>query len=117
MGQLLFEAVRFSFAVAKIEQKLNTNQIFAQNISQYRPLSCIHFPISKRVTGDKKNSFSWGRWVLFWEKKEGVERGRGPLGGDERRTRREKVPHTTLPHSIHIGKSDIILYWSAGEPI
>ena len=53
-GQLFFEAVRFSFAVAKIEQKLNTNQIFTQNISQYRPLSCTHFPVIKRVTGGKK---------------------------------------------------------------
>ena len=34
LGQLFFEAVRFSFAVAKIEQKLNTNQILPQNISQ-----------------------------------------------------------------------------------
>ena len=55
--------------------------------------------------------------MLFWEKKKGVERGRGVLGRDERRAGREKAPHTTLPHSIHIGKSDIILYWSAGEPI
>ena len=55
--------------------------------------------------------------MLFGEKEEGVERGRGPLRGDERRTRREKLPHTPLPHSIHIGKRDIILYWSAGEPI
>ena len=55
--------------------------------------------------------------MLFWEKREGLERGRGPLGGDERRTGREKLPHTPLPHSIHIGKSDINLYWSAGEAI
>ena len=81
MGQLLFEAVRFSFAVAKIEQKLNTNQIFAQNISQYRPLSYTHFPISKRVTTGKKISASWGRWAISRGKKEGVERGRGALGG------------------------------------
>ena len=44
-------------------------------------MSCIHFPISKRVTGGKKNSFFWGRWGIFWEKKEGVERGIGALGG------------------------------------
>jgi len=54
LGQLFFEAVRFSFAVAKIEQKLNTNQIFTQNISQYRPLSCIHFPVSKQLTWGEK---------------------------------------------------------------
>ena len=54
-GQRFFEAVRFSFAVAKIEQKLNTNQILPQNISQERPLSCIHFPINKQLTrGEKK---------------------------------------------------------------
>ena len=55
--------------------------------------------------------------MLFWEKKEGVERGRGVLGGDERRAGREKVPHTTLPHSIYIEGGAINLYWSAGEPI
>jgi len=38
---------RFSFAVAKIEQKLNTNQICTQNISLTTRQSCIHFPISK----------------------------------------------------------------------
>ena len=117
MGQLFFEAVRFSFAVAKIEQKLNTNQIFAQNISQYLPLSCIHFPVNKRVTRGKKNSFSWGGWAISWEKNEVSDRGRGALGADKRRTGREKALHTTLPHSIHIGKSDINLYWSAGKPI
>ena len=53
-GQLSFEAVRFSFAVAKIEQKLNTNQILPQNISQHRPLSCIHFPLSKQLTRGEK---------------------------------------------------------------
>ena len=55
--------------------------------------------------------------MLFGEKKEGVERGRGVLGGDERRTGREKLPHTPLPHSIHIGKRDINLYRSSGEAI
>ena len=65
----------------------------------------------------KNFSFSGEIGVLFWEKKEGVERGRGVLGGDERRAGWEKLPHTPLPHSIHIGKRDIILYWSAGEPI
>ena len=60
-GQLFFKAVRFSFAVAKIEQKLNTNQILPQNISQHRPLSCIHFPISKRVTGGKKSFILLGK--------------------------------------------------------
>ena len=34
--------------------------------------------------------------MLFWEKKEEVERGRGALGGDEMRTGREKPPHTPL---------------------
>ena len=29
----------------------------------------------------KKISDSWRRGGLFWEKKEGVERGRGALGG------------------------------------
>jgi hypothetical protein len=29
----------------------------------------------------KKISFAWERWALFWEKKEGVERGRGVLVG------------------------------------
>ncbi|WP_296941437.1 hypothetical protein, partial [Porphyromonas sp.] len=80
-GQRFFEAVRFSFAVAKIEQKLNTNQIFTQNISQHRPVSCIHLPVSKRVTRGKKISFSWGRWAISWGKNEGIERGRGALGG------------------------------------
>ena len=56
--------------------------------------------------------------MLFWEKKEGVERGRGTLGGDERRTGREKLPHTPLPHSIiYIEGGAINLYWSAGEAI
>ena len=40
--------------------------------------------------------------MLFWKKKEGVERERNVLGEDERRTGREKLPHTPLPHSIHI---------------
>ena len=53
--------------------------------------------------------------MLFWEKKEGVERGRGVLGGDERRAGREKLPHTPLPHSIHIGKRDIILILVSGR--
>jgi len=65
----------------------------------------------------KKISFSWGRWAISREKKEGVERERGALGGDERCMGREKLLHTPLPHSIHIGKSDINLYWSAGEAI
>ena len=65
----------------------------------------------------KKISFSWGRWAISREKKEGVERERGALGGDERYVERGKLPHSPLPHSIHIGKSDINLYWSAGEPI
>ena len=47
--------VRFSFAVAKIEQKLNTNQISPRNISKNTTLSCIHFPVNKRVTRDEKN--------------------------------------------------------------
>ena len=55
--------------------------------------------------------------MIFWEKKEGVERGRDVLGGDERRTGREKPPHTHLPHSIHIEGGAINLYWSAGEAI
>ena len=55
--------------------------------------------------------------MLFWEKKEGLERERDVLGGDERRTGREKLPHTPLPHSIHIEGGAINLYWSAGEPI
>ena len=46
--------VRFSFAVAKIEQKLNTNQILPRNIFKNTPLSCIHFPINKRVTREEK---------------------------------------------------------------
>ena len=117
MGQLFFEAVRFSFAVAKIEQKLNTNQIFTQNISQYHPLSCIHFPISKQLTRGENFFILWRERGDSWGQKEVLERGRGPLGGDEGRAGREKLPHTPLPHSIHIGKRDIILYWSAGEPI
>ncbi|MBS5872066.1 MAG: hypothetical protein KIC57_07015, partial [Porphyromonas sp.] len=64
-GQLFFEAVRFSFAVAKIEQKLNTNQIFTQNISQTTRQSCIHFPLSKRVTGGKKNFILLGKMGDF----------------------------------------------------
>ena len=55
--------------------------------------------------------------MLFWEKKEGVERGRGVLGGDERYVERGKLPHTPLPHSIHIEGGAINLYWSAGEAI
>ena len=55
--------------------------------------------------------------MLFGEKKEGLERGRGVLGGDERRTGREKLPHTPLPHSIHIEGGAINLYWSVGEAI
>ena len=56
--------------------------------------------------------------MLFWEKKEGLERERDVLGGDERRTGREKLPHTPLPHSIiYIEGGAINLYWSAGEPI
>ena len=54
MGQPSFEAVRFSFAVAKIEQKLNTNQILPRNIFKNTTLSCIHFPINKRVTRREK---------------------------------------------------------------
>ena len=80
-------------------------------------MSCIHFRINKRVTRGKKNFILLGEMGDFAGKNEGVEWGRGPLGGDERRTGREKAAHTTLPHSIHIGKRDIILYWSAGEPI
>ncbi len=53
-GQLFFEAVRFSFAVAKIEQKLNTNQILPRNIFKNTTLSCIHFPISKQLTQGEK---------------------------------------------------------------
>ena len=56
--------------------------------------------------------------MLFWEKMEGIERGRGALGGDERRTGREKLPHTLPPHSIiYIEGGAINLYWSAGELI
>ena len=62
-------------------------------------------------------SDSWGRGALSWGKKEEVEQERDVLGGDERRAGREKLPHTPLPHSTHIGKRNVILYWSAGEPI
>ncbi|WP_289120229.1 hypothetical protein, partial [uncultured Porphyromonas sp.] len=55
----------FSFAVAKIEQKLNTNQIFTKNISQTTRQSCIHFPLSKRVTGGKKNFILLGEMGDF----------------------------------------------------
>jgi len=71
LGQLFFEAVRFSFAVAKIEQKLNTNQIFAQNISQHLPLSCIHFPLSKQLTWGENFFILWGERGAF----AGEERG------------------------------------------
>ncbi|WP_288334927.1 hypothetical protein, partial [uncultured Porphyromonas sp.] len=62
----------FSFAVAKIEQKLNTNQIFAQNISQYRPLSYTHFPISKTLTRGKKNFILLGKMGDFGREERGV---------------------------------------------
>ena len=65
----------------------------------------------------KNFSDSWGRGALSWGKKEGVEWGRDPLGGDETRAGREKLPHTPLPHSIHIEGGAINLYRSAGEPI
>ena len=35
---------RFSFAVAKIEQNINTNQITPRNISFIPALSCLHLP-------------------------------------------------------------------------
>ena len=57
LGSACFrEAVRFSFAVAKIEQKLNTNQIFPRKSWENAPTSCIHFPINKILTGGEKNS-------------------------------------------------------------
>ena len=65
----------------------------------------------------KNFSFSGERGALSWGKNEGIERERDVLGGDERRTEREKAAHTTLHHLIDIGKSDINLYWSAGEAI
>jgi len=37
---------RFSFAVAKIEQNLNTIQITPQNISFIPVLSCLHLPLN-----------------------------------------------------------------------
>ena len=44
-------------------------------------MSCIHFPISKRVTGGKKKFILLGEMGDFAGKNEGVERGRGALGG------------------------------------
>ena len=37
---------RFSFAVAKIEQNINTNQITPRNISFTPLLSCLHLPLN-----------------------------------------------------------------------
>ena len=37
---------RFSFAVAKIEQNINTNQIIMQNISFTPALSYLHLPMN-----------------------------------------------------------------------
>ena len=37
---------RFSFAVAKVEQNINTNQITPRNISFTPVLSCLHLPIN-----------------------------------------------------------------------
>ena len=37
---------RFSFAVAKIEQNINTNQITPRNISFVPSLSCLHLPMN-----------------------------------------------------------------------
>ena len=49
------EAVCFSFAVAKIEQILNTNQIFPRKSCRRRTESCIHFPLNKTLTWGEKN--------------------------------------------------------------
>ena len=48
------EAVCFSFAVAKIEQILNTNQIFPRKSRENTLTSCIHFPINKELTWGEK---------------------------------------------------------------
>ena len=86
--------VRFSFAVAKIEQKLNTNQILPRNIFKNAPLSCIHFPINKRVTRREKFSDSG----VLWE----IHRGKSiESRGDEGVVKRDgHADYPTFPEYI-----------------
>lgn len=44
-----------SFAVAKVYQIPNTNQIFPRKSPKQPPQSCTHFPLNKTLTATRKN--------------------------------------------------------------
>ena len=104
------EAVCFSFAVAKIEQILNTNQIFPRKICRRRTESCIHFPINKTLTWGEKIFTVMKKVSLFPIERKEAEGGEDPFS-------EEKVPKspTLLPKTSRPTPTN--LYCSAIRPI
>ena len=104
------EAVCFSFAVAKIEQILNTNQIFPQKSCRRRTESCIHFPINKILTWGKKNFTVMKKMSPFPHKRKEAEGGEDPFSEEKVPKSPALLPKTSRPIPAN-------LYCSALRPI
>ena len=90
------EVVCFSFAVAKIEQILNTNQIFPRKSRENTLTSCIHFPINKILTWGEKIFTVMKKMSLFPIERKDVESGEAHFSEEKATKQSALLPKTYI---------------------